>query len=411
MRIPYIITGIFMCLNPWLAQATTLAQAMAQAVAQHPRLQIAEQGIAIARGQLSEQRAYAYNPQLSVEPQRRQLNNGGTANDYYITLSQGIETGGKRNFRTQAAEAAFNAADHEKRATRQHLAINAARSFVDLYYARQRLQLRQQQSQMLHQLSKALQRQLNVGESSQLDANLAHSTYAAALNATLVAQQAFTQNLMRYAAALALPASQASDKLSLPEILLNWHIPDHAYELALESRSDIASLRSRMEQSNAEADLAGARRIPDITLSAMSGREAGEQLVKLGVSVPFLVFNSHQGAYQAALADSERMQNELKWSEQQLSLAVDAAITGHKYAMQALKDIATSDTAAQDTITLARKAYAAGELDLEELVVHIRQGLDARLTVLDTVQQGWMARIRLAEVLGHQEYILQGIQQ
>jgi len=32
------------------------------------------------------------------------------------------------------------------------------------------------------------------------------------------------------------------------------------------------------------------------------------------------------------------------------------------------------------------------------------------MTVLDIIKQGWLARIRLAEVLGHPEYILKGIQ-
>jgi len=41
-------------------------------------------------------------------------------------------------------------------------------------------------------------------------------------------------------------------------------------------------------------------------------------------------------------------------------------------------------------------------------VIHSRQGLEAQITALDIMQQAWLARIRLAEVLGHPEYILQG---
>jgi len=43
-------------------------------------------------------------------------------------------------------------------------------------------------------------------------------------------------------------------------------------------------------------------------------------------------------------------------------------------------------------------------------VVHINQGLSAQITALEMVKQAWMARIRLAEVLGHPEYILKGTQ-
>ncbi len=415
MRIPYIITGIFICLNPWLADANTLEQAMAQAVAQHPRLQMAEQAIAIAKGNLTEQGAYAYNPELSLEPQRRRLNGGGTANDYYITLSQGIEIAGKQGYREQSAQAALNAVGQNRESTRQRLMIEAARAYVTLYYAGQTFDLRNQQSKILESVSHAVARQLKLGQSSQLDANLAQSAFASALNAATVAKQRLTQSQQRYLLALGQdnqPTVQTSGKLKLPKLLAGWQSPPNAYKLALESRPDLAALRAKLAQSDARANLASAARIPDITLSAMTGREAGENLMKLGVTLPFPILNSHQGAYHAALAEKERLTMGLNWSKQQLRYAVQSAIDNHNNAMQALSGIINSkmQQSAKDTITLAQKAYDAGELDLEELVVHIRQGLDARITALEIIKLGWLARIRLAEVLGHPEYILKGIQ-
>jgi hypothetical protein len=78
---------------------------------------MAEKNIESARGNLTEQSSYAYNPELSLEPQRRRLNGGGTSNDYYITLSQGIELGGKQGLREQSAQAALNASSQSREAT------------------------------------------------------------------------------------------------------------------------------------------------------------------------------------------------------------------------------------------------------------------------------------------------------
>jgi hypothetical protein len=64
---------------------------MDRATKLHPELQISELNIEAARDQLIEQSAYAYNPELSLELQRRRLNGGEAVNDYYIGLSQGIE--------------------------------------------------------------------------------------------------------------------------------------------------------------------------------------------------------------------------------------------------------------------------------------------------------------------------------
>jgi len=411
VRTRIFMTGMLLCIHPIYAHADSLQEAMNTASKQHPMLQMADQSIVAARGNLTEQSAYAYNPELSLEPQRRRLIGGGTANDYYITLSQGIEIGGKRGLREQSAQAALNAVSKDRESTRQQLMIAAARAYVALSMAEQAFDLRQQQSTMLKKVSTAVALQLKLGQSSQLDANLAQSAYSSALNATTVARQLLTRSKQAYLVALGKGGGKLS-RLKLPKLLTSWQPPADAYNVALQSRPDLAALRSKLAQSTAQADLAGAERIPDIALSAMTGREAGEQLVKVGITIPFPVLNSHKGAYRAALAEKNRVSTGLEWSTQQLRFAVDSAIINHANAMRALSGIISSNMqqSAEDTITLAQKAYDAGELDLEELVVHIRQGLDARMTALEIIKQGWLARIQLAQVLGHPEYILKGIQ-
>jgi len=416
VRTRIILTGMLLCFHPIYGHADTLKQAMDTAAEQHPMLQMADQSIAVARGNLTERSAYAYNPELSLEPQRRRLNGGGRANDYYITLSQGIELGGKQGFREQSAQAALDAVSKRRESTRQQLIINVARAYVALSMAEQAFDLRRQQSGMLKKVSAAVALQLKLGQSSQLDANLAQSAYSSALNATTVARQVLTQSKQVYLIALGKGGGKLSRlkllRLKLPKLLTSWQPPADAYNIALQSRPDLAALRSKLAQSEALADLAGAQRIPDISLSAMTGREAGEQLVKVGITIPFPILNSHNGAYRAALAEKNRVSTGLAWSTQQLHYAVESAVTNHTNAMRALSGSINSNMqqSAEDTITLAQKAYDAGELDLEELVVHIRQGLDARMTALEIIKQGWLARIRLAEVLGHPEYILKGIQ-
>jgi len=413
VRTRFFMTGMLLCIHPFYSYADTLQQAMDTVTKQHPMLQMAEQNIESAQGNLTEQSSYAYNPALSLEPQRRRLNTGNTTNDYYITLSQGIEVGGKQGIREQSAQAGLNAADQNRENTQQRLIIEAARAYVTLYFAGQQYGLRSQQSNVLDKVSHAVTRQLELGESSQLDANLAQSAFASALNAATIAKQFLTTSKQRYLIALGkVSDSKLTSALELPRLSLNWQPPADAYSVALESRPDFLVLQSKLDQSNAQADLASMARIPDITVNAMVGREAGEQLVLLGVTIPFPILNSHKGAYRAALAEKERVNTGLNWSKQQLHYEVQSALDNHSNAIQALSDIITTHMQenAENTITLAQKSYNAGELDLEALVIHINQGLDAQITALEMIKQAWLARIRLAEVLGHPEYILKGIQ-
>jgi len=411
VRTRFFMIGMLFCIHPFYSYADTLQEAMETVLKQHPMLQMAEKNIESARGNLTEKSSYAYNPKLSLQPQRRRLNSGGTSKDYYITLSQGIEIAGKQGFRKQSAQAALNVASQSKEATQQRLVLEASRAYITLYFAGRLYDLRDQQSRVLDKVSHAVTRKLQLGESSQLAANLAQSAFASALNSATIAQQFLIKSKQRYLIALGeVSASRLNSSLELPALSLNWQPPTDAYNVALASRPDFLVLQSKLDQSNAQADLASASRIPDVTLKAMVAREGGEHLILLGIKLPFPVLNTHKGAYRAALAEKERVNMGLDWSKQQLHYEVQSALDNYRNTIEALSNMIKSDMQnnAKNTITLAQKSYNAGELDLEALVIHMNQGLNAQITALEMMKQAWLARIRLAEVLGHPEYIIKG---
>jgi len=408
-----LITGLLLWMQPIIAHASTLQEAMDMASKQHPMLQMSQQTIEAARQQLIEQGSYAYNPEVSFTPQRRRLNGGGSSNDYYLSLSQGIEMGGKQGFRQQRARAAFNVATKQRDVTQQALMIQLAKAYVSLYFSRQAFEVRQQQSDMLKKVKQAMLQKMKLGQSSQLNVNLAQSAFASALNASTLAKQAWAQAQQAYALALGqMTWSDRMPELELPLLQVDWAVPQHVYQLALASRPDLQALVSNVSVAEAETQLANAARTSDITLGGMIAREAGDQLISVNITMPFSIWNDHTAAYRASLSDQERVKTSLLWSQKKLRYSVNHAINNHHNAMQALKDVQSNhmQESASNTIRLAQQAYDVGELDLEELVIHIRQGLDAQITTLNIVKQAWMARILLAQVLGHPEFILQGTQ-
>ena len=411
MKIRYITTCMLLGISPWAAHATTLEQAMNMAQEKHPELSMSVLDNDAARAKLRSQSSYAYNPEISLEYQGRKLNGGGNSADYYIGLSQGIELGGKRGYRADAARFALQQSKDNTEALRQQLSVDVARAFVALYLAKQTLDIRVQQSDSLKALSVAVKRQLDVGDANILDANLAQSAYMTALSAETEAQQRYTLLQARYHNAVGQPLYD-DVVLTLPQLQPDWQTPENPLVIAKASRADIAALKAKVQQLQAESELADANRFSDPTISLMKGREAGEGLVKLGVSFALPFTNTRKGRYQASLAKAMRSQSELDWFECKLELEVDAAVLNHGYAMQALHEARQMAKAMNTTnsVKLAKSAFDAGELSLEDLVIHINQALEARLTTLNIIKQGWFARIRLAEVLGHPEYITQGIQ-
>lgn len=410
MRIRFLLTGMLLCIYPLHANAVTLKQAMDTALEQHPILKISNTQIEGAQGELKEQRSYAYNPELSVEPQRRRVNGGGSSNDYYVTLSQGIELGGKQKYRELSAQSALEAVKLESDTMYQQVSFNAARALVELYFSRRELVWRNQQAGTLLQLHKAVTRQMELGEANQLDVKLSQAALTQAINAEARAKQQHAMNVSRYAMAIGAGGDIKDIQPELPKLLVGWQPLSDPIEMALNSRPDIAAKRQRLAQYAAQAELADAKRIPDVTVGLMAGREAGDRLISLGFTMPIPVLNSHSGAYRAALSQASAYKTELEWFEQRVKFEVQEALFSHATAMQSLLDLSKveGNPSSPDNIELARAAFDAGELNIEELVVHINQILESRINSAAIVKQGWLARIRLAEVLGQPDYILQG---
>ncbi len=392
------------------AEATSLQEAMKMAANAHPQAHIADLRRQAAAANVREQAAYTYNPELSIEPQRRNLAGGGRSNDYYITLSQGIETAGKRGYRKTAAEAGSEAASAAQKAMKQRLMIDAATAYINLFYAQKALVLNQQISKLYAQLAKGVLRRFRAGEASKLDVNLIQSSYASSLNALLTSEQDVLLKKQAYFNAI------GKTNAALPERLPDvdrWQEPTDIFEHIWQTRPDIQVLRQQEKKAAALARLADANRIPDITLSAMAAREAGDRLLKIGITIPLPVFNTHRGSWRAALANAESSRTRLAWAKQQLRFELDAAQQTYEASFRAARAVTQSAIMkhSDEAIALARKAWEAGELEPEEMVLRIRQATDAKLTSMETLRQHWLARIQLARVLGQPTMIIKGREQ
>ncbi len=387
------------------AAAHPLAEAIAQAERHHPRLQALERSVESARERLREASAPAYNPELSAESQRRRLIGGGRTNDYYLTLSQGLETGGKRRFRAQAAKQRLEIARQQLAAARLRLAADVARAWVHLAIARRIANLRQQQEAMLQRLRRGMDERLRAGDASRLDLNLTASELMAARQAALDARKTALDAERAWFAASGTQPPAATSALTLPLPDPDWRPPPASIETALQHRPDLNTQRAALAAARADARLASAQRLPDITVNAMIGREAGDKLVKIGISLPLPLLNTHRGAWRAAQNDQERARLELQWAEQNVRQEIAAAIARHESSMQTLAALPPETNA----LELAREAYESGEIGLDRFIFHARQAIEARITRWRIIEQAWLARIELARALGNKDFITRGI--
>jgi len=396
------------------AEPITLGEAMQQAGDVHPEVRMAEQGVAAAQGMLTEKSSYAYNPEVLIEPQRRRLaDRSGSTNDYFITLSQGIEIPGKRSNRSKAARAGLDAAEDSAENVRQRRMIAAARAAAMLDFSIQIKHVRQQQQNIMQRLLEAVNQGFKAGEKSMLDVNLARASFANSLSMVAQARQRYLRAEENMANALGLPGKRRQElHVILPSLNPGWRPPENAVQLALASRPDLQVVKANTRAGEARAQLADLNRIPDPTLSLLTGRDTNDHIIGFGVNIPLPVLNAHTGAYKAAIAERERTRDMEQWSIIKLKREVATVIGEHEVAARTLTSFLQGQTpAAEDNIRLAQTAYENGEMDLSDLVIYLDRSLQARTTRFELLKRMWLAHIRVAEVLGHPEYILKGIQQ
>lgn len=407
MRISPFIFGALLCTQIPQVQAMTLQEAMDTAKTQHPMLEMTRMQVENARGVLLEQSAYAYNPELSVEPQKRRLKGGGNSNDIYLTLSQSVELSGKRSYRTMSAQAALHVSELALNVQRQSVIFSVARAYINLMFSKRSLVLRQHQRAILEQLKKSIIRQQELGEMNQLDVNLAKASLMQALHAEVQAEQVHVLAMSAYQFAVGHTQPVDTMAMMLPRFVMSQNI-DHPVQYALNYRPEVKVAKQRVVQYTAQADLAKAQKTPDFTVSLAAGREAGDQIYSVGLSMPLPVLNSHDGAYRAALSQVLVEKSALRWLEKRIKLEVQEARNAYVIAVQALHAVAKHETNTEQQISLAKKAFDAGELDTEELVLHINQLLESRINMETVEKEAWLSKVRFAKTLGQPQYILKG---
>ncbi len=394
------------------AESMTLKQAMQQAGDVHPEVRMAEQSVAAAEGVLTEKSAYAYNPAVSIDPRRRRLaDRSNITADYSITLSQRIEIPGKRSSRSKVARAGLDAAEDSAKNVRQQRMIAAARAATMLDFSVQTEHVRQQQQDIMQQLFKAVSQGFKAGEKNMLDVNLARASFANALSMAAQSEQRHLRAEQDMANAMGLPGKRKQAlHVILPSLNPGWKPPGNAVQLALASRPDLQAVKANTRAGEAQARLAGLNRIPDPTLSLITGRDTNDRIIGFGVNIPLPILNSHTGAYKAAIAERERTRDMEQWSIVKLKRQVATAMREYAVAARAFISFQQGQTTtAEGNIRLARTAYENGEMDLSDLVIYLDRSLQARTTRFELLKRLWLTRIHLAEVLGHPEYILKGI--
>ena len=379
----------------------TLPQVEEFAVRSHPSLDVAGAAIDEAAGRAVQAGLYP-NPEFLAGA--TQL--GGRNNQLPITLSQRFVTAGKLSLQQAAALKEVRQAELRFQQTHFEVLTRVRQAYYAALIGQRRIETLTQLTD-LQTRSRELAVQLKQGGQGTETDVLLLEVELQQTRADLDNAEAFQAGLLRQLAAVTgsqpdLAAMTLDGDLAAPVAFPEFAAMREALP-AVNPEASIA--RTEVDRQQILRRRADVEPIPDVTLTAgyqrnTSPDEVTNNLGVLTVGIPIPVWNRNQGNRAAAMAAIRRAMADYGVVQLDLDRRLAAAWGRYAAAQAQIERYAGKLLpAAERTVSLTRKGYEAGQIDLIRLFASQRSLVQARLGYLDVQGQQWQAAAEIAGLL------------
>jgi len=391
----------------WAAEAGTpsysLTDILALAVEHSPTLAGAEGLVKQSHGQQIAAGAYL-NPLVSGSAGRgaiRDPSTGVRITERTVTVEQPLEWLGKRQARQEAANAGVAGANAALEETRLALLADVKVAFYSLLFAQRDAELTAQNVTMVEEVLRTVKARVAAGEATSFDTmkagvevQKAQKEVARAQNALLVAKTRLNT----------LTAGALGKQFSIQG---NFQSPKQELDLdrltakAFEQHPSLRRLTKLAEQAEHTVRLERESRVPNITVQGNYHREAGDESMTAGLSVPIPLWYRRQGEIETALGTKHRAEAERLRAQHEL----EQAITQHAQEVRTAQDqLHVFETGllkqAEQTLTVARTSFRQGAASLLDVLDAQRVYRQTLLEYAQVRSDLSIALVRLERSLG-----------
>ncbi|HVG64105.1 MAG TPA: TolC family protein [Hyalangium sp.] len=378
---------------PW-----TLQRVMSEALARSPEVAAARAEEASAEGVLAaDSRWVRENPSLEVEYGTDAVTQDQGERRLSVAISQQLQVAGQRGLRVERGEAALAAARARRRAVELSVAREVADAAAEWVRRQAHVRLAEEALTAARTLEEAAARRFAAGDVAELERNAAalERARAEARAAQARAEAAGTRALMNRL--LGRPAS-APLELTLEPLAVS--------EEARAELPELEAARAEAEAARVEVDLLRRERIPDPTVSLEYEQEkrfeehaTGPDLhtasmVVARLSVPLPLWNRNQGELAAARARRAAREAEREGREREVEAERISARERYEAARTAEAALTAALPGVERNLSLVQRAYEAGELSLDALLLTRDRAYAARGEAIDATAS--LARARAA---------------
>ncbi|WP_395118467.1 TolC family protein [Rhodanobacter sp. FW102-FHT14D06] len=285
-----------------------------------------------------------------------------------------IETFGKRGYRTAQAQHALAAARWDLATTGWQVRSHVRTALLDLWAARQRLQLACRRLTLQQQLVSLIDKRLAVGEASSLDSTREHINRAQLDLAVQDLERAMGEARVQLATAIGVPV-QALDGVSLsfqafeqPPSSAQTPASGALRERALTQRTDVQASLADYEASQSALQLQIAHQYPNLTLGPGYNYDLGDNRYLLGFGGELPIFNQNQGPIADAVARRAQAAATFEALQARIIGAIDQGTVAYRGTMQSLAHADALLADARRRRQQIESAFQAGQADRPTLV-------------------------------------------
>lgn len=349
----------------------SLDEILAVALDHSPILAGAEGLVKQSHGQQITAGAYP-NPSISGSTGRgaiRDPSNGIRITERTVTVEQPLEWTGKRQARQDAANAGVAGAAAALEETRLALSADVKVAFYSVLFAQRDADLAAQNVNLVEEVLRTVKARVAAGEATSFDTmkagvevQKARKEVARAQNTLLVAKARLNT----------LTAGSLGKQFSIQGNFLSPRQDLDVDQLATRAFEQHPTLRRAAklaEQAEHTVRFERESRVPNISVQGQYHREAGDESVTAGLSVPLPLWYRRQGEIETALGTKHRADAERLRAQTEL----EQAVTQHSQEVRTAQDqLQVFETGllkqAEQTLTVARTSFWQGAASLLDVL-------------------------------------------
>ncbi|RJQ47337.1 MAG: TolC family protein [Gaiellales bacterium] len=382
----------------------TLSAVMELALERNPAVAGAQGLLKQSRGQVVAAGAYP-NPSITGTAGRgaiRDPSTGVSIIERTVTVEQPLEWTAKRRARQQAAETGLAGAAAGLDETRLNLLADVKTAFYHLLLAQRDAELASQNLTIVEEVLRTVNLRVTAGEATSFEAmkatvevQKAKKDVARAQNGLQVARtrlNTLTAGGLGKHFAIQGDFQPPREPLDIEGLIAR----------ALDQHPTLRRLTKQSEQAAYSVALERESRIPNIVVQGQYHREAGDESVTAGLSVPLPLWYRRQGEIESALGAKYRAEAERLRARNDLEQAITQYV---QEAQTATEQIHVFETGllkqAERTLEIARSSFRQGAASLLDL-------LDSQRSFRQTQLEYAQARAELSIALSHLERAVGG---